>query len=81
MQKYEVSLCESPSPTHHHSCPFCGGTKAESSPAHPLTLTLPLSLVHLSLLSLTLKQGREGKEEKGEGIGAWKQQEMVMEIT
>jgi hypothetical protein len=41
------------------------------------------SLVHLSLLlSPTLKQGRgEGKEEKGEGIRAWRQQKMAMEIT
>jgi hypothetical protein len=32
----------------------------------------------LSLHSLTLKQG---KEEKGEGIEAWMQQEMAMETT
>ena len=82
MQKCEVSLCESMGPTLHHSCPSHGSTKAESPPAHSLTLTLPLFLVHLSLLSPTLKQGRgEGKEEKGEGIGAWKQQEMAVEIT
>jgi hypothetical protein len=40
------------------------------------------SLSSSSLYSFTLKQERgEGREEKGEGIGAWKQQEMAVEIT
>ena len=55
--------------------------KAEHPPAHSLILALPLSLVHLSLSTLSHTQARreEGKEEKGEGIEAWMQQEVAME--
>jgi hypothetical protein len=91
MQKYEVSPCNSPGPTCQHSCSSHGRPKAEGSPTHSSILTHSLSLVHpLSLSTLSHTQARrrrfqkiggEGKEKKGEGIGAWKQQEMAMEIT
>jgi len=48
---------------------------------HSLLHSYSLSSSSLSPLSPALKQGRGGKEEKGEGIGAWKQQEMAVEIT
>jgi len=40
--------------------------KAEHPPAHSLILALPLSLVHLSLHSLTLKQGEEKERKRKE---------------
>jgi len=64
-----------------HTYPAHEMAKAEHPPArslsHSLILALPLSLVHLSLHSLTVKQ----EEENGEGIEAWMQQEMAMETT
>ena len=73
----------SPGPTQWHTCPAHEEAKAEHPPSHSLILALPLSLVHLSLSTLSHTQARreEGKEEKGEGIEAWMQQEMAMETT
>jgi hypothetical protein len=40
--------------------------KVEHPPAHSFTLALPLSLVHLSLYTLTLKQEEEKEERRKE---------------